>query len=55
MKEKKETDKFVCWISEKEKILSFHYEDGYKRKEFKLKADFQQFIILLVSCGYKVQ
>lgn len=41
--------------SEEDKILSFHYEDGYIRKEFTSKADFQEFIVLTVSGGYKVQ
>ena len=55
MGEKKEAERFVCWINEQDKILSFHYEDGYARKEFKDKEDFRQYIILTVSGGYKVQ
>ena len=55
MGEKKETEKFVCWINEEDKIMSFHYEDEYIRKEFENKEDFRQFIGLTVSIGYKVQ
>ena len=55
MEENKEKNKFVCWLNEEEKILSFHYEDEYIRKEFNLKADFQQFVLCAVYSGYKVQ
>lgn len=54
MEEQKETKKFVCWINEEEKILSFHYEEGYIRKEFEDKEDFR-FFILAISRRYKVQ
>lgn len=54
MGEQKETRKFVCWINEEEKILSFHYEEGYIRKEFEDKEDFR-FFILAISRRYKVQ
>jgi len=55
MGEKKETESFVCWLNETEKIMSFHYEEGYIRKEFKSKPEFQEFIMFAVSCGYRVQ
>lgn len=55
MGEKKETERFVCWLNEKEKIMSFHYEEGYTRKEFKSKPEFQEFIMFTVSCGFRVQ
>ena len=35
--------------------MSFHYEEGYIRKEFKFKLEFQEFIMFTVSCGFKVQ
>lgn len=52
--EKKENSKFICWISEQEQILSFHYEEGYARKEFKNREELRQFV-LSVSKIYKVQ
>lgn len=55
MEDKKETERFVCWINEQDKILSFHYEDGYTKKEFKDKETFRQYIVITVSGGYKVQ
>ena len=50
-----EKEVFVCWLSEQEKIMSFHDEDGYIRKEFHSKKEFQEFIMFCVSCGYRVQ
>ncbi len=45
---------YVCWVNEEERILSFHQETGYERKEFRNKEDFQSFYITLTSSGYKV-
>ncbi len=55
MKEEKEAEISVCWINEEEKIMSFHYEEGYIRKDFHSKEEFREFIIFAVSCGYRVQ
>ena len=52
MEEKKE--EYVCWISEEDGIMSFHYEEGYTRKEFTKKEDFKEFIIAM-SKYYRVQ
>ncbi len=38
-----ELKKYRCWISEKEKIISFHFEDGYELKEFNTYNEFQDF------------
>lgn len=54
MRERREIKKYVCWISEREKVLSFHYEEGYIRKEFESHEDFQDFI-MAVSRMYKIQ
>lgn len=53
-KNQKTTPKYVCWISDQDQILSFHYEDGYIRKEFATKEEFKSFI-LAVSRMYKIQ
>lgn len=54
MGEKKQKDKYVCWLSEQERVLSFHKEEGYEQKEFKNEDEFRKFI-LAVSHIYKVQ
>lgn len=53
--ENEQKDVFVCWIDEDNKILSFHFEEGFERKEFKTKPDFQDFMMLSVSRGFRVQ
>lgn len=52
MEEKQEV--YVCWISERDNVMSFHYEEGYIRKEFTNREDFQQFIMTMAK-HYKVQ
>ena len=47
--------KYRCWISEKEKILSFHFEDGYELKEFDTYKEFQNFYYLKSYLGYRVK
>lgn len=32
MGEKKETERFVCWINEQDKILPFHYKGRIYKK-----------------------
>lgn len=49
-----EKEVYVCWISEKDSILSFHYEEGYIKKEFITKEDFQEFILAMAKY-YRVQ
>ena len=55
MGEKKKMEFSVCWLNEEEKIMSFHYEEGYIRKEFHSREEFREFIMFTVSCGYRVQ
>lgn len=55
MEEKEDKTQSVCWINEREKILSFHFEEGYVRKEFYSKEEFRTFIVSAASGGYKVQ
>ena len=52
MKEKQEV--YVCWISEKDNIMSFHYVEEYTKREFTRKEDFQEFIVIMAQ-QYKVQ
>ena len=53
--EKKQQEFFVCWLDEEKKILSFHYEEGFEKKVFKTKPEFQDFMMLSVSRGFRVQ
>ena len=53
--EKKQQDYFVCWLDEEKKILSFHFVEGFERKVFKTKPEFQEFMMLSVSRGFRVQ
>ena len=53
--EKEQKEVFVCWLDEDKKILSFHFVEGFERKEFNKKSDFQDFMMLSVSCGFRVQ
>lgn len=50
----REKRKFICWINEQDKILSFHKEEGYVQKEFLDKEDFRRYV-LAVSGLYKIQ
>ena len=50
-----EFKKYRCYISEKEKILSFHFEDGYELKEFNTYREFQDFYYKITYWGYRVQ
>ena len=36
--EKEQKEVFVCWLDEDKKILSFHFVEGFERKEFKTKT-----------------
>ncbi len=49
-----DTEGYVCRVNEEERVLSFHREPGYERKEFRDKEDFQSFYMTLTSSGYKV-
>ena len=55
MEEKKTTEKFVCWLNEEEKILSFHYEVGYVKKEFQSQLDYKMYLLCAASSGYRIQ
>lgn len=45
---------FTCWINEKEKILSFHYEEGFQQKKFADKESYRLFVLAAAEI-YKVQ
>lgn len=46
---------FWCWVNTEEKILSFHYEEGYELRTFLIKAEYQEYLHYLLRCNYKVQ
>lgn len=47
--------KFRCWINKEDKILSFHYVEGYELKEFDTHSEFQEYYYWKSSTGYRVQ
>lgn len=49
-----DTEGYVCWVNEEERILSCHKEPSYERKEFATKKDFQSFYMTLTSSSYKI-
>lgn len=51
----KRKEHYRCWINEAERILSFHYVEGYELYEFDNKDAFQNFYCRAVNWGYKVQ
>ena len=53
--EKQDNKKYVCWINEKDKILSFTYIEGYEQKEFKTQSEFKEYYYNKSYWGYKVR
>lgn len=53
--ENKDNKKYVCWINEKDKILSFSYIEGYEQKEFKTQSEFKEYYYNKSYWGYKVR
>ena len=51
----KENKKYCCWISEKDRILSFSAESGYEFKEFNTQAEFQEYYYNKTYWGYRVK
>lgn len=43
------------WISDEEKIISFHQEDGYHEKLLSTQEDFISFLLAHGSSGYRFQ
>ena len=43
------------WISDEEKIISFHQEDGYREKLLSNQEDFISFLLAHGSSGYRFQ
>ena len=48
-------NKYRCWISDEDKILSFSPEAGYELKEFETYAQFQDYYYRKTYWGYRVQ
>ena len=53
--EKNSKKKYRCWISDKEKILSFSFEEDYELKEFDSYEEFQDYYYRKTYWGYRVQ
>ena len=45
----------TVWLDEKQKIASFHYVSGYKKREFLRREIFIQYLQSLQECGYRFQ
>ena len=43
------------WISDEEKIISFHQEDGYSEKVLLTQEEFIAFLLAHGSSGYRFQ
>lgn len=43
------------WISDEDKIVSFHPEEGYSEKLLSTQEDFVSFILIYGSSGYRFQ
>ena len=43
------------WISDEEKIISFHQEEGYREKVLSTQEDFISFLLSHGSFGYRFQ
>ena len=41
------------WISDEEKIISFHQEDGYRENLLSTQEDFISFLLAHGSSGYR--
>ncbi len=53
--EKISNKKYQCWINEKEKILSFGSQEGYKLLEFDSHQEFQDYYYRKTYWGYRVK
>lgn len=54
IKTRGENFRLTCWINERERILSFHYEEGFQQKKFTDKESYRLFILAAAEI-YKVQ
>jgi len=53
MDNKKQT--YYCWINEEDRILSFHYIEGFVLKEFDSFSEFQEYYYKKTYWGFSVQ
>lgn len=51
---RRENFRLTCWINERERILSFHYEEGFQQKKFTDKESYRLFVLAAAE-RYKVQ
>ena len=47
--------KYRYWVSDKDKILSFSFEEGYEMKELDTYCEFQDYYYRKTYWGYRVQ
>ena len=55
MREKLKGTETYCWVNTEEGILSFHYEEGYERKDFSSREEMMIFCVSAINSGYRVQ
>lgn len=48
-------NKYRCWINEEDRILSFHYIEGFVLKEFDSFSEFQEYYYKKTYWGFSVQ
>ena len=48
------SEKMICWINTDENIISFHFVEGFVRREFPSKSEMISFCFNAVNRGYKL-
>lgn len=48
-------NKQECWVHEGQKTCSFHAEKDFIKKEFLNREEFMNYVVNLVSHGFKIQ
>ena len=43
------------WIDEQEKIVSFHYVEGYRKHTYNEQKTFLELLSILQQCGFRFQ
>ncbi|MDD3218627.1 MAG: hypothetical protein PHC41_07940 [Lachnospiraceae bacterium] len=48
-----EEEEKIVWVNEGLKIVSFHYESDYERREFSSKEEYREWIHITGEQGYR--
>ena len=48
-------EKYILWLDDKNKIVSFHEEDGYEKIEFSIRDFFINYLLSAGNTGYRFQ